>query len=164
MQNFSELKELLRVVNIETDNINIQIQKILDEAFIEDCTEYGLRKYESQLGIKAVLGEKLEFRKNRVKAYWLMNMQYNYKLFVQSLNMLLGGNWNYDMVCDQENYKMTLNVYKKEHLVMLEDFLQRVLPMNIDYELHLTKDWATDSYFGIVWQDDEIFKLRQVVM
>lgn len=160
IQNFSEIKELMRVTNIESDQMYPLIGKNLNEAFIEDCSEYGIRKYENSLGITAVPGESLGFRKNRVRAYWCLNKQYSYKVFVQGLDMLLGGSWNYDIVCDQEHYAMTLNVYKVEHLNMLENFLQKVLPMNISYKVDLVKDWTAGNYFGIIWQDDEILEWR----
>ncbi len=70
MQQFSEIKELMRVANIETDEIYARIEKTLDESFIDDCSVYGVEKYEKLLGIAAIPGESLDFRKNRVRAYW----------------------------------------------------------------------------------------------
>ena len=160
MQQFSEIKELMRVANIETDEIYARIEKTLDESFIDDCSVYGVEKYEKLLGIAAIPGESLDFRKNRVRAYWGLDGQYSYKRFVQSLNTLLDGSWNYDMICDSEHYRMTFHVYKDEHLNMLDEFFQRVLPINVFYDVHVTKDWSGSHYVGIVWQDDEIMEWR----
>lgn len=160
MQRFSEIKELMRVANMETDEIYSGIEKVFKESFIEECSAYGIEKYEKLLGIAAMPDEDLDFRRNRVKAYWNLDGQYNYKRFVLGLNTLLGGSWNYDMVCDSDHYAMTFHVYKSEDLSILEDFLRKVLPINVSYKVHVTKDWSASNYVGIIWQDDEIMEWR----
>lgn len=135
MQNFSELKELLRVVNIETDNINIQIQKILDEAFIEDCTEYGLRKYENFLHIIPADGESLETRKIRVRMRWYDYSPYTFRVLVNKLNMICGVN-NYDLTADLENYnfKVMTELGTYGTIDELAYMFESILPENIFYE------------------------------
>lgn len=135
MQNFSELKELLRVVNIETDNINIQIQKILDEAFIEDCTEYGLRKYENFLHIIPADGESLETRKIRVRMRWYDYSPYTFRVLVNKLNMICGVN-NYDLIADLENYnfKVMTELGTYGTIDELAYMFESILPENIFYE------------------------------
>ena len=59
----------MRVANVESDEIYSRIGGVIDEAFIEDCTEYGLSKYEKQMGIISNPDEDMAIRKNRVKAY-----------------------------------------------------------------------------------------------
>ena len=53
MQTFAEMKEIMRAEDEEITAIDENLQKILDNAFIEDCDEYGIRKYETLLGIMA---------------------------------------------------------------------------------------------------------------
>ncbi|MDE5588231.1 MAG: YmfQ family protein [Acetatifactor sp.] len=160
MKQFFEFQEIMSAEDLQFARMDSRLQTVLNNAFIEDADEYGIRKYERLLEITAVPGESLEVRKNRVRAYWCVNRQYSYRVFVRSLDMLLGGNWNYDIICDQEHYTMTFHVYQGEHLGMLEAFLQKVLPLNIFYKVHLTKDWVAGNYFGAVWQEDELLEWR----
>lgn len=160
MQQFKEMKEIMHVEDEKFDLMACDTEKILNNAFIKDCDEYGIRKYESMLGIVSVFGEGLELRKNRIMAYWRMGDKYGYNQFLRSLNILLDGSYNYDMICDLEHYRMTFHVYKDEHLSMLDEFLQKVLPINVFYDVHVTKDWSGSHYVGIVWQDDEIMEWR----
>lgn len=160
VQRFAEIKELMRVANMETDEISSRVEEVFAESFVDECSVYGIEKYERMLGINAVPNENLDVRRNRVKAYRLLGGRYNYSRFVQSLNELLGGSWNYDMICDSENYAVTFHVYKDEHLSVLEDFLRKMLPANAFYKVHVTKDWSASNYVGIVWQDDEIMEWR----
>lgn len=160
MQRFSEIKELMRVANMETDELYAEIEKVFAESFIDECSVYGIEKYEKISGISSMPGESLDLRRNRVRAYRLLGGRYNYSRFVQSLIALLGGSWNYDMICDSERYAIIFHVYKAENFGILEEFLEKTLPTNAFYKVHVTKDWSASSYAGIVWQDDEIMEWR----
>ncbi len=160
MKNFSEIKELMRVANVESDEIYSRIGGVIDEAFIEDCTEYGLSKYEKQMGIISNPDEDMAIRKNRVKAYWCRDKQYSFGQLIRNVNILLGGSWNYDMSCDLEHYALTFNIYEDKYVHVLDGFLGTVLPENMFYTIHVAKDWAADNFICCVWQDDEILEWR----
>lgn len=135
MQNFSELKELMQVANDETDLLYAAIGRMLDEAYIEDCTEYGIRKYESFLHMPHPVNEPLETRKMRVLMRWHDYSPYTYRVLLQRLNMICGVN-NYDLQPDLEDYYFKviteLGMYGgvEELIYMLES----ILPQNIYYE------------------------------
>lgn len=135
MQNFSELKELLRVANEETDLIHTQIGRILDEAFIESCTEYGLRKYENLLHIIPADGESLETRRLRVMMRWYEYSPYTFRVLVNKLNMICGVN-NYDLTADLENYYFRVQTELGSYGSMdeLAYMYESILPQNIFYE------------------------------
>lgn len=135
MKNFSELKELLNVANDETDLINEQVGRILDEAFIEDCTEYGLRKYENFLHIIPADGESLETRKIRVLMRWYECSPYTVRVLVNKLNMICGVN-NYDLIADFENYyfKVLTELGTYGTIDELGYMFESILPQNIFYE------------------------------
>ena len=160
MKNFSEIKELMRVVNVESDAIYLHIGKIIDEAFIDDCTEYGLSKYEKRMGIISNPDEDMAIRKNRIKVYQCMDKQYSFGQLIKNLNTLLEGSWNYDMSCDLKHYSLVFNIYENKYLHILDEFLKTVLPENIFYTIHVAKDWVADNFICNIWQDDEILEWR----
>lgn len=135
MQNFSELKEFLRVTNNETDRISTQIGRILDEAFIMDCTEYGLRKYENLLHIIPADNESLETRKMRVLMRWYNYAPYTFRVLVNKLNMICGVN-NYELQADLENYyfKVLTELGTYGSTDELAYIFESILPQNIFYE------------------------------
>ena len=163
MQKISEIKELMRVTNMESDKIYPLIGKSLDEAFIEDCSEYGIRKYESCLHIISDESESLETRKLRVLMRWNNFMPYTYKILINKLNMLCGVN-NYDITADLENYNIDLTVYYVVDESELTALLENIPPLNIFYNIHPAKKSVGVNRVGMIWLDDEIFNLRQVII
>lgn len=163
MQSFGELQEIMRVEDKWMDKLLAGIQKIYDNAFIEDCDEYGIRKYESLLGILPEPQDKLEVRKRRVLVEWNNVIPYTYRTMVRQLNILCGVN-NYDIDSNLENYRISFSIYGTEEVSKIQRALDRILPQNIWYEVRAAESSQGRAATGIVWQDDEIITIRQVVI
>ena len=162
-QSFGEMQEIMRVEEKWIDKMESHIGKIYDNAFIEDCDEYGIRKYEKLLGILSDTEEKLATRKLRVRVGWNYTIPYTYRTMIRKLNLLCGVN-NYDIDADLENYKISFSIYGATDTEGIKSFLDRILPQNIMYDVKATNGFAGTGKTGIVWQDDEIFTLRQVIV
>lgn len=163
MQKFSEMKEIMRVTNMESDQIYSLIGKILDEAFIEDCTEYGLRKYETYLHIIPDESETLETRKLHVLMRWYDYAPYTFRMLVNKLNMICGVN-NYDIDADLENYIISISIYGKSDISEIERYIDSILPQNIVHDIRSSIGSIMSINLGTVWQDDEIFSLKEVAL
>ncbi len=135
MKQFSEMKEIMQAEDIEMDEMDSDIKKALDNAFIEDCNEYGLKKYETLLGIIPSPQDTLESRRSRVLLRWNDGIPYTYRVLIRKLNTLCGVN-NYNITGDESNYYLhfitSLDLYGQ--VKELEDMLEKTLPMNIHYE------------------------------
>ena len=163
MQKFSEIKELMRVSNIESDRIYPLIGKCLDEAFIEDCSEYGIRKYESCLHIIPDESETLETRKLHVMMRWYDNAPYTFRVLINKLNMICGVN-NYDIDSDLENYSISISIYGKPNTLEIEQYIDSILPQNITHDIRSSIGSVILANIGTIWQDDEIFSLKEATL
>lgn len=163
MRQFTEMKQIMRTEDYEMDKIDLSMRRVLDNAFIEDCDEYGIRKYESLLKIVPSIDDTLESRKRRVSIYWNNFVPYTYWVLVNKLDTLCGVN-NYDIYADLENYIVDINIYSVQNVSEVKLLLQKMLPENIVYNIYLAKQFSVAGNIGIVWQDDEIFDLRQVIL
>lgn len=163
MQSFGEIQEIMGVEEKWMDKLEDGIRKIYDNAFIEDCDEYGIRKYENLLGILLEPEDKLDTRKLRVLTRWNSTIPYTYRTLIRQLNILCGVN-NYDIDSDLENYMISFSIYGKADTSEIKQQLDRILPVNIAYDTRQTEGYGCMGATGIVWQDDEIFTLRQVVI
>ena len=136
MQNFSEMKEMLNAANVETDTINNQVGRILDEAFLNDCTEYGLQKYEKLTGLIPSDSETLEVRKSKVMMYWFNQSPYTLRVLRRKLDGFCGEG-NYEIVEDMEQYKIIVKTRftTQEQIEWLKGFLELFLPMNVCLEI-----------------------------
>lgn len=88
MKDFAEIKAIMHTENPEFDTAWNDIQIPLAEAFILDCNEYGLQKYESILGISPESLESIEVRKQRVLLLWTNTIPYTYRTLLRKLNQL----------------------------------------------------------------------------
>lgn len=160
---FREMQEIMNSEDMEFDLINRKIPEVLNNAFIEDCNEYGIQKYESLLKIIPDEKDSLKTRKTRVLLHWNDCIPYTYKALIMKLNILCGVN-NYDIDADLENYHIQFSIYSKVNITDVENFLKKILPLNIDYEIYYAIGDTATGRTGIVWQNDEILNLRQVII
>lgn len=173
MQNVSEIRALLQSANIETDSINTDIEGILDEAYIDSCTDYGLRKYENLLHIIPADDESLETRKMRVKMRWYDYCPYSLRVLISKLNMICGVN-EYDLQGDYEDYyfKLITELSSYGSVDELSYMLESILPQNMFYEsinnLNIKSEcninYAGGTVFADIYELTQDFKDDQSIM
>lgn len=163
MKQFGELREITRVEDYQFVRMDRKMQSVLNNAFIEDADEYGIQKYESLLGVVPDAEETLESRKRRVLLYWNNAVPYTYRVLIAKLNTYCGIN-GYDIDMDLENYSISLSIYGKTDISEIEQFLENALPQNIVYNVRSSIADLRPTYIGNVWQDDEIFNLKEAVI
>lgn len=132
MQRFSEIKEIMNTEDIELENVNECIGKILDEAFIKDCSEYGIRRYESILAIVPDRSDSLEERKTRVTAKYNNSLPYTYRTLLKKLEVLYGTG-NYEVSGDLQRYCIEVTVHSelRGQKRILFEILDGLLPINM---------------------------------
>lgn len=136
MQNFKEIKEITNAEQKEVDLIDGEISKVLDNAFIEDCDEYGIKKYEKLVGVTPTAQDTLESRKSRVLIRWNDFIPYSYRVLIQKLNIFCGVN-NYDISGDLKNYELFISTHLSivGQTTELEKMLDKMLPVPIVFTL-----------------------------
>lgn len=141
------MQEITSVENERVDLIDKDIAKIIDEAFIRDCDEYGIQKYENLVGVTPSASETLEERKERVLIRWNDFIPYTIRILIRKLNMCCGVN-NYDISgSDLENYYFRIST----HLTMrgqvdeVSDMLERILPQNMVFEMINTLNYEQSA-------------------
>ena len=132
MRQFAEIKEIMKASQIEADAADLSMQKILDNSFILDCDEWGIKKYENILGITPSSEDTLDSRKSRVLVRWNDKVPYTYRVLIRKLNELCGVK-NYDISGCLKKYELTIAVRfsVNSQIKCLEEMLDRILPMNM---------------------------------
>lgn len=144
MQNFTEIKQITKVEQTEVNSLDFEIGRVLDNAFIEDCDEYGIKKYEKLVGVTPTAQDTLESRKSRVLIRWNDFIPYSYRVLIRKLNIFCGVN-NYDISGDLKNYELFISTHLSivGQATELEKMLDKMLPVpivftlfnNLEYEL-----------------------------
>ena len=151
MQQFPEMQEIMKTQNIETDRINKNMLSVLDNAFIQDCNEYGIKKYENILGIVPTADDTLESRKIRVLNRWNDTLPYTYRVLLRRLNVFCGVN-NYDIGGKLENYELFIktDLNKFGAIVELDIMLDEIIPVNmcLESDNNMKQKTVSSEYFG----------------
>lgn len=136
MQSFKEMQQICRVEGKQADQIDFAMGRALDEAFIADCDEYGIQKYEKMIGILPEMTDTLERRKERVLLRWNDCIPYTIRTLIRKLNLYCGVN-NYECKGDFENYTLCICTRFSTHAAVLdlEKTLDSMLPENMYFKI-----------------------------
>jgi hypothetical protein len=139
------------VTDTQLDKVDKMTLKVLDNAFIESCDEYGIAKYESYLKITPTSYDTLETRKARVLLRWSEYTPFTMRVLRNKLNTLCGDD-NYIIDDRLTEYYMFLTTYLEgyDQVKELEEWLERILPQNIVYGQHniINMVAASDTRMG----------------
>ena len=138
MRQFEEMKQLMQCEDKQVAALNIDTNKILQNAFIATCDVNGIARYERVLNIVPDAGDSLELRRSRVSLRWNERIPYTHPTLVKCLNVSLGEN-NYDLYCDEEHYCMLvhLKLVVADRVGVVEELIRRMSPENICYKILL---------------------------
>lgn len=151
MRYFREMAQLMGVTDTQLDKVDKMTLRVLDNAFIESCDEYGIAKYESYLKITPTKYDTLETRKARVLLRWSEYTPFTMQVLRNKLNTLCGDD-NYIIDDRLTEYYMFLTTYLEgyDQVKELEEWLERILPQNIVYGQHniINMVAASDTRMG----------------
>jgi hypothetical protein len=151
MRYFREMAQLMDVTDTQLDKVDKMTLRVLDNAFIESCDEYGIAKYESYLKITPTSYDTLETRKAMVLLRWSEYEPFTMQVLRNKLNTLCGDD-NYIIDDRLTEYYMFLTTYLEgyDQVKELEEWLERILPQNIVYGQHniINMVAASDTRMG----------------
>lgn len=149
MQDFAEIKAIMRTEQPELDRAWLDIQIPLADAFIMDCDEYGIKKYESFVGVRPDPEDTLDDRKARVLIYWNNFIPYTYRVLVRRLNELCGTG-NYEISGSLEDYELFLktSLMLGGQMQGLEHLLIQMVPMNMNFGADNEIICGADGFMG----------------
>lgn len=145
VRQFKEFQEIMKAEEVQINVIAESVQRALNNAFIEDCDEYGIKKYETLLNIIPNADDSLETRKARVLLRWNDGLPYTYKTLIKKLDAFLGKE-EYNIALDAEGYQLNIEVSVASES-MIDDIkimLNHVIPVNM--VIHLTLLYETHEY------------------
>lgn len=168
MQNFKEIKEITKAGQKEVDVLDGEISKVIDNAFIESCDEYGIKKYEKLVGVTPTAQDTLESRKSRVLIRWNNFIPYSYRALIRKLNVFCGVN-NYDISGDLKIYELMIVTRLSSFGLSkeLETMLNKMLPLNIALSVLNDLEYELVGYihsFGVTVETKSVTINSDVVL
>lgn len=127
-----EMNELLNIEDRLFSSYSIEFDKVKANQFIMTADIDGIEIYERILGITATTGETLGFRRLRALSRWVDIVPYTHNALYSKIARLQG-NENFQIIYDQQKYKITvitsLTIFGQvEELINTLDYM---LPANL---------------------------------
>jgi len=127
-----EMNELLNIEDSLFSKYSIEFDKVKANQFIMTADLDGIEIYERIVGITATTGESLDFRRSRALNRWVDIVPYTHNALYSKIARLQG-NENFQIVYDQQRYKITiitsLTIFGQvEELINTLDYM---LPANL---------------------------------
>ena len=107
---YADVREMNELLNVEDTLFSIyltEFDKVKANQFIMTADLDGIEIYERILGITATTGESLDFRRSRALNRWVDITPYTHNALYSKIARLQG-NENFQIVYDQQKYKITV--------------------------------------------------------
>ena len=136
MADFLEIRTALEAENQEFDLVRNEIQRILQNSFIDSADEYGINRFERMLGILPHVDDTMPERRARILSRHRKNTFYT----KYELGRIL------ETICGKDRYKLqiipdTYTVKIKIHYSVpmkfsdIKNILYEILPCNMELEM-----------------------------
>lgn len=146
LQEYRELYRIMETENPEFQLVADEIGVIQDNEYIITCDETGISRFESLLGITPSSDDSLEARISRVLLKWNDYVPYSYKVLIQKLTALCGGD-DFTLTPDWNNYALTVVTHLRlsGQVDGLDELLKTIIPCNIEVTSQNELEQEADS-------------------
>jgi hypothetical protein len=127
-----EFQQIAAAENPEFNELQRCIRQIMQDSFVEDATEHGVRRWEYILNITPAIGDSLEVRKNRILAYLSIKLPYTWRVLKRMLTTILGDRFSMNYVNDRGQLIIRTDILADSLFSNLTALLERVLPQHIE--------------------------------
>ena len=137
---YEENKQIMTVAEDPEFNHAWQIaDNILDDAFVMDATENGVKRYEKELGIVPKATSTLHERKFIILSKYQESLPFTMRKLNMQLEVLCGaGNYYINLVNDDYLLKIRIALVSQNNLPDVRKMLESILPANMVLDLDLS--------------------------
>ena len=138
LKEFREFKALAASENPELLSLWGVLENVMNDQFVNDSTENGVKRWESILKIVPKGTDSLDIRKFRISTRLNEQLPYTYTTLEQQLVTLCGDN-GFSMELQNEIYTLIIkvNLTAKGKFNEVDSLMQRMVPANIVIDLSL---------------------------
>lgn len=132
MQEYEETKKVMETEQVEIDTLWTAADNTLNNQFITDATEYGVKRWESMMKISPKGTDTLDERKFRILAELNQQLPYTFRQLEQMLTTMCGAD-GYSMTVKPNEYhiEVKLALINKNNYQDVENILAKVIPANM---------------------------------
>lgn len=141
LRNFREFQKTFEAEEPEVQKVYEELSKVLNDLFIEDATERGIKRWEKILKIIPKATDSLEDRKFRITTYITRKLPFTLRALEQMLETLCGkGNYDVELRHNQYEIEVKINLADKNNITDVLSLLEIVIPANL---IQILKSYLT---------------------
>lgn len=154
MRRFVEMRAIMETEEVEMVKIEAGINKLLNNAFIEDADEDGIARFEKMLGLYPASTDTLEQRRTQVLLKWNDFIPYTYKTLLDRLTTYCGAG-GYEITDNREIYDIFVSVPMDVTGLQqaVYEMLDRITPMTMKIGVEAQAERTCEmplSYVGTI--------------
>ena len=138
MQEYSEIQHIMDSEQPEVDFLWNEFENVLNNQFIQDATQYGVKRWESMLKIASKGTDTLEERKFRILSRLNQELPYTLTKLKEALVTLCGvGNFSIDLQAAKYHIEIKLALDNKNNYAEILDLLEQMIPANLTQNVQI---------------------------
>lgn len=131
-----EFQQIAIAENPEFNDLTSCIQSCLQDSFIHDSTEYGVKRWETMLNIVPEKTDTLEDRKIRILTQLNLQLPYTWRTLQQMIASFVGdGNYKMSYINDYSKLIIKIKVDSDNQYTTVLNLLKNVVPQNVVIDL-----------------------------
>ena len=131
-----EFQQIANAENPEFNNLSECIRQVLQDSFIHDATDYGVKRWETMLNIVPEKTDTLEDRKIRILTQLNIRLPYTWRVLQKMIASFVGdGNYEMSYINDYSKLIIKIKVSSDSQYTTVLNLLKNVVPQNVVIDL-----------------------------
>lgn len=161
--NIKEMDAIYRFAGWTLDIMAADLEKLINTQFVENMSGEQILNLEKFLDIKQTQDLSLEERKQNLITIIYSNKKTNERNLKSDLERIIGKDAQVTIKMDDVLIVEVESIDKSDYTYrQINDYLTSNLPAHLSFSVIYNKLIQAVNYNGVIWQDDELFILRQV--
>lgn len=130
VKGIGEFQQIAVAENPEINELTGCLTRLLNDSFVKDATEYGVKRWESILNIIPSPNDTLDDRKVKILSLLNMTLPYTYKMLDGVVESILGAG-NYEMYIREYTLTLETNFRSDNEYRDVQNLFEQVVPKNL---------------------------------
>lgn len=161
----AEFQQIAEAENPEFNNFLSCIYQALQDSFVQDASEYGVKRWEAILSITPAEGATLDERKAAILAYLSVKLPYTWRVLERMLIGILGDKFVMYLNNDMQELNITFSTPVSETPIdVVQQLMERVLPRNLtlkyDYDIIALTKIVEERLYEMLGEGNFTLKLN----
>lgn len=151
-----EIKQIYSMNDRQAGELDRAAENLWDDIYLTSMDKGKLLIWERILGIRPADTDTTEERRFRVRSRVLEKLPYSYRVVKRKIEALAPGRIAFSVDGKRESALIKIDLKSKQMFSDAAAFVERVLPLNMTYEVRIMYNtWETVEKSGVTWDGAE---------